>query len=89
MTNPDSPPRTCSQGHTVPEERDDCPVCGETFAGTESQPGRSLWDVMGQNSTPTQPDTVAPGKPKTTAPLQTRPTVTTPTRHRGRKGCGA
>ena len=62
MTNPDSPPRTCSQGHTVPEERDDCPVCGETFAGTESQPGRSLWDVMGQNSTPTQPDTVDPGE---------------------------
>ena len=62
MTNPDSPPRICSQGHTVPEERDDCPVCGETVAGTESQPGRSLWDVMGQNSTPTQPDTVAPGE---------------------------
>ena len=58
MTKPDSPPRTCSRGHTVPEERDDCPVCGETVAGTESQPGRSLWDVMGQNSTPTQPATV-------------------------------
>ena len=62
MTRPDSPPRICSQGHTVPEERDDCPVCRETVAGTESQPGRSLGDVMGQNSTPTQPDTVDPGE---------------------------
>ena len=68
MTNPDSPPRICSQGHTVPEERDDCPVCGETFTGTESQPGRSLWDVMGQNSTPTQPDTVDPGEAEDDGP---------------------
>ena len=62
MTKPDSPPRTCSRGHTVPEDRDDCPVCGETVAGTDSQPGRSLWDVMGQNSTPTQPKTADTGE---------------------------
>ena len=69
MTKPDSPPRTCSRGHTVPEDRDDCPVCGETVAGPEFQPGRSLWDVMGQNSTPTQPNTVEPGEAEDDGPL--------------------
>ena len=62
MTTPDSPPRTCSQGHTVPDELGDCPVCGEPVAGTEAQRGRSLWDVMGQNSTPTQAKTADPGE---------------------------
>ena len=62
MTTPDSPPRTCSQGHTVPDELGDCPVCGEPVAGTETQRGRSLWDVMGQNSTPTQAKTADPGE---------------------------
>ena len=62
MTTPDSPPRTCSQGHTVPDELGECPVCGEPVAGTETQRGRSLWDVMGQNSTPTQAKTADPGE---------------------------
>ena len=62
MTTPDSPLRTCSQGHTVPDELGDCPVCGESVAGTEALRGRSLWDVMGQNSTPTQPKTADTGE---------------------------
>lgn len=62
MTTSDSPLRTCSQGHTVPDELGDCPVCGESVAGTEALRGRSLWDVMGQNSTPTQPKTADTGE---------------------------
>lgn len=60
MTAPDSTPQSCPQGHTVSDELDDCPICGEAVVGKEAHPGRSLWEVMGQTSTPPQPVTVEP-----------------------------
>ena len=60
MTAPDSTPQSCPQGHSVPDELDDCPICGEAVVGTDAHPGRSLWEVMGQTSTPPQPVTVDP-----------------------------
>lgn len=63
MTPGDSTHRNCPQGHTVPDELDRCPVCGDPVADetTEETRGHSLWDVMGQPET-TPTDTVDSGQ---------------------------
>jgi len=68
------PQRNCPQGHHVPDPLQECPVCGETVVEIEDQqaPGRSLWDLMGQDHSPTQTDSDLPDPPDPLDPA--RPT---------------